>query len=146
MGRPNLSNPCVNTSLWESSFLISVSEMKPFGTAVHLHSRYFRNRAEAFSTSRLRARRNLLSIRSSTSCIWHDEVIIFLSETAQGCRLVFGKKISGIMRKLIVEIHTLFRKENLISTRTKPYAIRKYKQLLALKLVCSLCFYRLEQT
>lgn len=67
MGRPFLSRPCINNLLWASSFGISDAPMEPLGTNVCLQLRYFRNRLEAFSMSRSRARRNLLIMKLSTS-------------------------------------------------------------------------------
>ena len=68
IGRPCLSNPCINILFCSISFWISDADMKPFGTDVLLHFRYLRNIAQALPMSRSRARRNLLIIKSSTSC------------------------------------------------------------------------------
>uniref|UniRef100_A0A7C9FR74 Uncharacterized protein n=1 Tax=Opuntia streptacantha TaxID=393608 RepID=A0A7C9FR74_OPUST len=49
------------------SYCISASETKPLGKNVLLQSRYFMNILAAFSTSRSRALKNLLNIKSSTT-------------------------------------------------------------------------------
>nr|GMD75720.1 hypothetical protein Iba_chr13bCG3390 [Ipomoea batatas] len=68
IGRPSLSFPCINILFWARSFGISDGDMEPFGTNSFLQLKYLRNIAEAFSTSRSLARKNLRIIKSSTSC------------------------------------------------------------------------------
>lgn len=67
IGRPILSKPCMNILFCAISFGTSDGEIDPFGVNVFLHFRYLRNMAQALSTSRSRARRNLLSVWSSYS-------------------------------------------------------------------------------
>ena len=69
MGLPVLSNPWINILFCAISCGSSDAEIEPFGTKVCLHFKYLRNKAEAFSTFKSRARRNLLIIRSSTTCL-----------------------------------------------------------------------------
>ena len=68
IGRPFLSSPSENTLPCASSSGISEGDT-PFGTNERFHFKYLRNIAEPFSTSKSRARENLLlSVKSSTSC------------------------------------------------------------------------------
>lgn len=69
IGRPFLSDPCMNILFCAISFWTSDTQIEPSGANVFLHFTYFRNMAHALSMSRSRARRNLLIVRSSYSWI-----------------------------------------------------------------------------
>lgn len=85
MGCPFLSVPCRNILLCAISFGTSDSETEPFGTKLLLQLKHFTNIADAFSTSRSRARRNLLSVGSSTSSFCYKNMQLFHVEHCQMC-------------------------------------------------------------
>ncbi|KAK6922478.1 hypothetical protein RJ641_012985 [Dillenia turbinata] len=69
----------------------SDGDMEPLGTKSRLQLRYWSNNSEALSTSRSRARKNLLIMKSSTSCNRQSLGKVkrsILSRAAQGLRPV----------------------------------------------------------
>lgn len=85
IGFPFLSVPCRNILFCAISFDTSDSKIEPFGTKLLLQLKHFTNIADAFSTSESRARRNLLSVESSTSSSCFKNIQRFHDEHCQMC-------------------------------------------------------------